>query len=278
MTQRNWFITGISSGFGRHLAEQLLERGDRVAGTVRHLNKVDDLKSRYGDQLWLTTLDVTDTQAIRQVIDRVFQDLSRIDILVNNAGYGLFGAAEELTDAQIEHQLATNVVGSIQVVRAALPHLRGQGGGRILQVSSMGGQMAMPCLSLYHASKWAIEGFFESLAQEIAPFNIQATLVEPGGARTNFGSSSAICGDPMKVYEETPAGALRKAIETNAFTPVGDPAKIARAMIACVEEKQAPKRLTLGSDAFALVHAALTERLAALEAQKNLALSTDFNA
>lgn len=278
MTQRNWFITGISSGFGRHLAEQLLQRGDRVAGTVRQLSKVDDLKSRYGDRLWLTALDVTDTPGIRHVVEQVFHVFSRIDVMVNNAGYGLFGAAEELSDTQIEHQLATNVIGSIQIIRAALPYLRSQGGGRILQISSMGGQMAMPGLSLYHASKWAIEGFFESFAQEVAPFGIQTTLVEPGGARTNFGSVSAIFAEPIEVYAGTPAGMLRKAIETNAFTPVGDPAKMARAMIACAEEEKAPPRLTLGSDAFALVQTALRERLATLESQKALALSTDFDA
>lgn len=278
MTQRNWFITGISSGFGRHLAEQLLQRGDRVAGTVRQLSKMDDLKSRYGDRLWLTVLDVTDTPGIRHVVEQVFHVFSRIDVMVNNAGYGLFGAAEELSDTQIEHQLATNVIGSIQVIRAALPYLRSQGSGRILQISSMGGQMAMPGLSLYHASKWAIEGFFESFAQEVAPFGIQTTLVEPGGARTNFGSVSAIFAEPIEVYAGTPAGMLRKAIETNAFTPVGDPAKMARAMIACAEEEKAPPRLTLGSDAFALVQTALRERLATLESQKALALSTDFDA
>jgi NAD(P)-dependent dehydrogenase (short-subunit alcohol dehydrogenase family) len=176
MSQRTWFITGVSGGFGRHMTEQLLERSDRVAGTARKLEALDDLKTQYGDQLWVASLDVTDTPAIHRVVGEAFAAFGRIDVIVNNAGYGLFGAAEELSDEQINHQINTNVIGSIQVVRAALPHLRAQGGGRILQLSSMGGQIAFPGLSLYHTSKWAIEGFFESTAQDIAPFNIQTTL------------------------------------------------------------------------------------------------------
>ncbi|MGI4814386.1 MAG: SDR family oxidoreductase [Janthinobacterium lividum] len=277
MSSRQWFITGINRGFGRHLTEQLLERGDRVAGTARQLDVLDDLKARYGDRLWLAALDVTDTPAIHRVVDQAFHDFGRIDVVVNNAGYGLFGAAEELSDEQIAHQLATNVIGSIQVVRAALPHLRAQGGGRILQLSSMGGQIALPGLSLYHTSKWAIEGFFEGTAQDIAPFNIQTTLVEPGGARTNFAFDSAVLGkQAIAAYADTPAGATRRMIEGGTRVPPGDPEKMARAMIECVEQNPAPKRLALGSDAYTLMHAALTELLAALEAQKDLAYSTDL--
>ena len=159
---RSWFITGVSSGFGRHLTEQLLARGERVAGTARKLATLDDLKAQYGDRFWLASLDVTDTPAIRRVVDEAFGVFGRIDVIVNNAGYALLGAAEEVSDEQIAHQLATNLLGSIQVVRAALPHLRAQGGGRILQVSSVGGQIAVPGLSLYHATKWGIEGFLEA--------------------------------------------------------------------------------------------------------------------
>jgi NAD(P)-dependent dehydrogenase (short-subunit alcohol dehydrogenase family) len=136
MSERTWFITGISSGFGRHLTGQLLERGDRVAGTIRKLEAADDLEIQYGDHLWLALLDVTDTPAIHRVVNDAFARFSRIDVIVNNAGYGLLGAAEELSDEQIIHQINTNLVGSIQVVRAALPHLRAQGGGRILRGES----------------------------------------------------------------------------------------------------------------------------------------------
>jgi NAD(P)-dependent dehydrogenase (short-subunit alcohol dehydrogenase family) len=277
MSQRTWFITGVSGGFGRHMTEQLLERSDRVAGTARKLEALDDLKTQYGDQLWVASLDVTDTPAIHRVVGEAFAAFGRIDVIVNNAGYGLFGAAEELSDEQINHQINTNVIGSIQVVRAAPPHLRAQGGGRILQLSSMGGQIAFPGLSLYHTSKWAIEGFFESTAQDIAPFNIQTTLVEPGGARTGFfTSSNAVHGPALPEYANTPAGAKRGRVEGGEYLPPGDPAKMVRAIIASVDEEKAPKRLVLGSDAYSMIHRALTERLAALEAQKGLAFSTDF--
>ena len=272
---RTWLITGVNSGFGRKMTEQLLAGGDRVAGTARRLNEVDDLKSDFGDQFWLTPLDVTDVRAVHKVVDRAFADLGRIDVIVSNAGYGLSGAVEELSDDQIDHQLATNVRGSIQLVKAALPHLRAQGGGRILQLSSMGGQIALPGLSLYHATKWAMEGFFEATAQDIASFNIQTTLVEPGGARTDFGFRSMVHGSPIAAYEDTPVGVRRHVRAAGQYKPVGDAAKMVSAMIASVDREPAPKRLTLGSDAYTLMHKALTERLAALEAQKDLAFSTD---
>ena len=136
MAQRTWFITGANSGFGRALAEQILARGDRVAGTVRDPGKVADLAAQYPETFRAEVLDMTDTAAIHTVIERLFAQLGRIDVIISNAGYGLFGAAEELTDAQVEHIVATNLVGPIQLIRAALPHLRAQGGGRIIQISS----------------------------------------------------------------------------------------------------------------------------------------------
>src|ERR1700712_3601261 len=154
MTRRTWFITGVNSGFGRSMTEQLLARGDRVAGTTRKLEALDDLKAQYGDLLWLDLLDMTDTAGIQRVVRKAFAELGRIDVIVSNAGYGLFGAAEELTDEQIDQQVSTNLLGPIQLVRAALPGLRGQGGGRIIQISTYGGQAINPGASLYHASKW----------------------------------------------------------------------------------------------------------------------------
>jgi NAD(P)-dependent dehydrogenase (short-subunit alcohol dehydrogenase family) len=273
---RIWFITGTSSGFGRSLTEKLLARGDRVAATLRKVNALDDLKAKYGDRLWIAALDVTDSAAVRSVVDRAFVELGRIDVIVNNAGYGLAGAAEELGDDQIRHQIDTNVIGSIQVVRAALPHLRAQGGGRILQLSSMGGQVAFPGLSLYHTTKWAVEGFVEAVAQEVAPFNIEFTLVEPGAAATNFGSGR-VSAPAMAAYDQTPAGDIRRAFEARAFPSPGDPAKMAQAMIDSIDQTPAPKRLTLGSDAYTMVRAALVERLAALDAQKETAYGTDVD-
>ncbi|NWD67308.1 SDR family oxidoreductase [Pseudomonas gingeri] len=275
MTQRNWLITGVNSGFGREMAEQLLNQGDCVAGTTRDLSALDDLKAEHGSRLWLAQLDVTDTPGIHRVVTQAFTALGRIDVVVSNAGYGLFGAAEELTDPQITHQLETNLVGSMQLVRAALPFLRAQGGGRILQLSSMGGQATFPGGSLYSATKWGIEGFIDSLNQEVGVFGIGCTLIEPGGARTRFRYGSSRLAPKNDAYAASPANYARKMIEEGTSVPIGDPAKMVRLMIDSVNQHPAPKRLALGSDSFTVMHKQLTERLAELESQKALAFSTD---
>jgi NAD(P)-dependent dehydrogenase (short-subunit alcohol dehydrogenase family) len=276
---KTWFITGASSGFGRELAQLLLQRGDRVAATVRKPNALQDLAAKYGNRLWVAILDVTDSAAVRNVVDRAFAELQRIDVVVSNAGYVLLGAAEEVGDAQIERQLDTNLLGSIQVARAAIPHLRQQGGGRIIQIPSSNGQAAYPAMGIYAATKWGIEGFFEGTIPEVAPFGIEVTLVEPGASRTNFASSSADAGQILDVYDQTPVGDFRRMAASAGLAMFpGDPRKIASAIIASADQSPAPKRLTLGSDAYALIHGALTERLAGLEAQKELAHSTDVNA
>jgi NAD(P)-dependent dehydrogenase (short-subunit alcohol dehydrogenase family) len=246
MAARTWFITGASQGIGRELTEQLLARGERVAATARRPANLAPLREEHPDCLWTACLDVTDTAGVRTVVERAFGELGRIDVVVSNAGYGLSGAAEALSDAEIEREIATNLTGSIQLARAVLPYLRLQGGGRIVQLSSMGGQWAMPGLSIYHATKWGIEGFLEALIPEVAPFGIEVTMVEPGTSRTNFGAAR------------------------------GDPVKMAAAIIASADTHPAPKRLTLGSDAYTNVKSALEQRLAALQAQRDLALSTDF--
>lgn len=272
---KTWFITGTSTGFGRILVERLLERGDTVAATLRRPDTLAALKARYGDRLWVETLDVTDGAAVHRVVDNAFAELGRVDVVVSNAGYGLFGAAEELEEDEIRRQIETNLFGSIAVVRAVLPHLRKQGGGHLIQLSSMGGQMAFPGFSLYHATKWGIEGFFEALAQEVAPFKIAVTLVEPGSARTDFGNRSLSEAAPLPDYEAGPVGAFRRARADGTYRRRGDPEKMVRAMIAAADQETPPKRLALGSDAFDRMHAALSERLAALESQKAVAYATD---
>jgi NAD(P)-dependent dehydrogenase (short-subunit alcohol dehydrogenase family) len=271
---KTWFITGTSSGFGRILVEKLLARGDRVAATVRKEAALDDLKAKYSSRLWVASLDVTDADAVRRIVDRAFGEMGRIDVVVNNAGYGLFGAAEEVSDQQIRHQLDTNLIGSIQVIRAALPHLRAQGGGRILQVASEGGQIAYPNFSLYHASKWGIEGFVEAVAQEVAPFNIEFTIAEPGPAKTGFGAG-LVSPPPMAIYDHTPAGEIRRGIAAGTFEAKGDPIKMAQAMIDSVDAVPAPRRLTMGATAYASIRSALVQRMAALDAQQEIARSTD---
>ena len=273
---RTWLITGTSTGLGRLLTETLLARGERVAATLRKPHALDDLKAQYDERLWIASLDVTDADAVRRVVDRAFTELGKIDLVVNNAGFAVFGAAEEASDAHIRAQLDTNLIGSMQVIRAALPHLREQGGGRVLQVSSEGGQVAYPNFSLYHASKWAIEGFVESVLLEVAPFGIEFTIVEPGPAKTNF-RDGLVTPPPMAVYDNTPAGEIRRAVLNDAFALRGDPQKMVDAMIASVDVCPAPRRLTLGSGAYERVRAALVERLAVLDAQKDIALSTDYD-
>jgi NAD(P)-dependent dehydrogenase (short-subunit alcohol dehydrogenase family) len=275
MSQRNWLITGVSSGFGRIMTERLLARGDRVAGTVRELAVMDDLKAEHGNRLWLADLDLSETGAIRGVVDRAWAALGRIDVVVSNAGYGLMGAAEEFTDAEIRHQIDTNLVGSIQLIRTALPHLRAQGGGRILQLSSMGGQVAFPGGSLYHASKWGIEGFLDAVTQEVAVFGIGCTLVEPGGARTDFRRRSARVATPLDAYDASPSRMVNRVIADPTQQSPGDPVKMVAAMIASVDQEPAPRRIALGSDAYQVMRTQLSARLETLEGQRELACSTD---
>ena len=271
---RTWFITGASSGIGLALTERLLARGNRVAATFRRPGALDELVERHGDLLQAAPLDVADGREVVRVMAWARAALGRIDIVVSNAGYGLFGAAEEVSDAQIRRQIDTNLIGSIQVIRAALPHLREQGGGRILQVSSEGGQIAYPAFGLYHASKWGIEGFVEAVAQEVAPFGIGFTIVEPGPTQTGFraGVESA---PPMAAYEDTPAGAIRRAIASGGFGLPGDAARVAQAMIDNLDADPAPKRLVTGRGAWERVRAALALRLSELDAQREVAFSTD---
>jgi len=276
MSQRTWFITGVSSGFGREIARQVLERGDRVVGTVRDTGKVADLLKRYPETFDAELLDVTDTVAIREAVERSFVKFKRIDVVISNAGYGLFGAAEEVSDQQIDQIIATNLVGSIQLIRAAIPRLRAQGGGRIIQISSYGGQVAFPGNSLYHATKWGIEGFAESVAQEIAPFGIGLTIVEPGGARTDFRYGSAQIAKPMPVYDGNPAHAFVQMLDPQHGLAPGDPARMAARIIESVDVEPAPLRIVLGSQALESTIATLRKRIAGFETQTALAASTDF--
>ena len=271
---KTWFITGASSGLGRVMTEKLLARGDQVAGTVRRADTLDDLAARHGDRLRVVTLDMTDTAAMRQEVARAFSQLGRIDVIVSNAGYGLFGAAEEVTDAQIDRQVATNLIGSIQLIRACLPHLRAQGGGRVVQVSSEGGQIAYPNFSLYHATKWGIEGFVEAVSQEVAPFGIAFLLVAPGPTGTNFGAGLDHAA-PMPAYDATPAGVVRRAVTDGSFTIKGDAARTVEAMIAAADMERPALRLALGSTAFQSISSALSDRLDAIRAQQDVALSAD---
>jgi NAD(P)-dependent dehydrogenase (short-subunit alcohol dehydrogenase family) len=273
----NWLITGTSSGLGRTLTELALERGDNVVATVRKPSALDDLKERYGNRLLVSILDVTNAKEIVSVVDGAFDALGKIDFAVSNAGYIMVGAAEEAELPRIERLLDTNLLGSIVFAKAVIPHMRKQGGGRILQISSEQSQMAYPGMSVYATTKWGIEGFFEGVIPEIAKFSIEVTLVEPGTARTNIASSSDDT-TPMEIYEDTPVGDFRRAIALHGEKIlIGDPVKMAQAMIASCELKPAPRRLVLGSDAYQHIEASLVERLALLGSQKEVAFSTDLS-
>ncbi|MCR5281496.1 MAG: SDR family oxidoreductase [Lactobacillus sp.] len=274
---KTWLITGISSGFGNSLTKLLLEKGDTVIGTVRSDNpKVAALQRDYPDQLDVVHLDVTDTAAIRRVVAEAVAKHGRIDVLINNAGYGLFGAAEELNDQDIDQILQTDLVGSVQMIRSLIPVMRKQGGGRLIQISSYGGQVAFPGNSLYHAAKFGIEGFVESVAQEVAPFNISATIVEPGGARTEFRYGSAHVAKLMPEYDGTPTHAFLKMLDpANGLAP-GDPDKMAARIIETVDQKPAPLHLVLDSRARQATIERLTERLKEYQGQAEVAKSTDI--
>ncbi|WP_411344468.1 SDR family oxidoreductase [Paenibacillus sp. WLX1005] len=283
-TAKTWFITGATGGLATPLIERLLKRGDRIAATIRKPGALDAWKQQYGDQLWIAQLDLTHPEQVNEVVQRAFTELGQIDVFVNNAAYGLYGAVEEAADEQIEHLFQTNVFGSLRAVRAALPFLREQGGGQIVQIASMAGHYSIPGMGLYCASKWAIEAAIEALALEAAPFHIHTTMVEPGGIRTSFITGNAVFGERMDVYRDQEAGkfvSLMKGelpgIDMNTFNRmvVGDPAKMAEQIMQAVDRGNGPLRLALGSDAYEYTRKALLDRLEALEAQKELAFSTD---
>lgn len=271
---KTWLITGASSGLGRLMCETLLARGDRVVASVRNRAVLDEMAAKYGDLLQVMVLDLSQSATIKPTVEAAFSQAERIDVVVSNAAYGLFGAAEELSDAQIERQIATNLTGSIQLIRAAIPLLRQQGGGRIVQVSSEGGQIAYPNFSLYHASKWGIEGFVEAVRQEVAAFGIDFLLVEPGPTATQFGAGLDIA-DALPAYRKTPAGALRSALFSGEFAIKGDPEKCVAAMISAADAASPPLRLPLGSTAYENINAALETRLEALQKMKAVAYSAD---
>lgn len=250
---------------GRELVEQLLARGDRVAATVRRL---ETLPAR--DRLWVRQLDVTETARLRTVVDEAFAELGHIDVVVSNAGYGVFATAEDLTDEQIDGMIATNLTAAIQLARAAVPHLRVQGGGLLMQMSSMGGQITFPAFSMYHVTKWGIEGFYDALAAEVAPFGIQTTLVEPGMVRTGFfdAATRVAVSEP---YRGGPAD--RAPVPAEQMTDSQE--NTVAAIIRTAESGEPPRRLVLGSDAWRLMTGALRDRLREVEAQRENAATAD---
>ena len=239
---KTWLITGASRGFGREFARAALGRGDNVAATARDVSALRDLRAEHPRMLALS-LDVTDADAVGDRVAEAEQHFGGLDVVVNNAGYGHFGAVEEVTDAELRDQLETNVFGAHRVVRAALPGMRERGSGHIVQVSSIGGVVAVPNVGAYHASKWALEALSESLAGEVARFGVHVTLVEPGGYDTDWAGPSSRHSDPLPAYDP-----MREemAARRGASVP-GDPAAAARALLEIVDAEQPPLRVLFGA-------------------------------
>jgi NAD(P)-dependent dehydrogenase (short-subunit alcohol dehydrogenase family) len=243
---KTWFITGTSRGFGREWAIAALDRGDQVAATARNLGTLDDLVTKYGDAILPVKLDVTDRQAAFAAVRQAHERFGRLDVVVNNAGYGQFGMVEEISEAEIRAQLETNVLGALWVTQAALPFLREQGGGHIIQVSSIGGVSAFMNTGAYHASKWALEGFSQSLSQEVAGFGIKVTLIEPTGYSTDWSGSSAKRATPLPVYDHVRDAAAK--VRAQRFPAPGNPVATRDAILALVDSNDPPLRLFLGED------------------------------
>jgi NAD(P)-dependent dehydrogenase (short-subunit alcohol dehydrogenase family) len=254
-----WFITGTSRGFGREWAIAALDRGDKVAATARNTATLDDLAAKYGDAILPIKLDVTDRAADFAAVRQAHERFGRLDIVVNNAGYGHFGMVEEVSEAEIRAQLETNVLGALWVTQAALPILRAQGSGHILQVSSIGGITAFMNTGAYHASKWALEGLSQSLAQEVADFGVKVTLIEPTGYSTDWAGSSAQHSAELPAYAAVreKAAAARKA----RFTP-GVPSATREAILTLVDTENPPLRLFLGEAPLGIATADYESRLA----------------
>jgi len=242
---KTWFITGASRGFGREWAIAALERGDTVAATARDTSTLDDLVERFGDKLLPIRLDVTDREAGYAAVAQAHERFGRLDVVVNNAGYGQFGMIEEISEAEARAQFETNVFGALWITQAALPYLRAQGSGHILQVSSIGGISAFPNIGIYNGSKWALEGISQALAQEVADFGIKVTIIEPGGFSTDWGGASAKHAAPNPAYDEfrEKAAEQRKA----RVAEPGDPQSSASAVLAIVDAENPPLRVFFGT-------------------------------
>jgi NAD(P)-dependent dehydrogenase (short-subunit alcohol dehydrogenase family) len=259
MAEKVWFITGTSRGFGREWAIAALERGDKVAATARDTTSLEDLVAKYGDTILPLQLDVTDRAADFAAVKQAHEHFGRLDVVVNNAGYGQFGFVEEVSEQDARDQIETNVFGALWVTQAALPYLREQGGGHIIQVSSIGGIVAFPNVGIYHASKWALEGFSQSLAQEVAPFGVHVTLIEPAGFSTDWSGSSSRTAEALPAYADLHAENDR--VRKTRWAAPGDPKASAAAVLKIVDADEPPLRVFFGDAPLGLAKADYEQRL-----------------
>ena len=262
MMSKVWFVTGSSRGLGRNFVEAALSRGDKVAAAARTAASLDELVAAYGEAVLPLELDVTDKVAVFESVKRAREHFGRLDVIVNNAGYAQVGAIEELAEQDLRDQLETNLFGALWVIQAALPYLREQGSGHIIQLSSAAGVMAMPLSGAYSASKWALEALNESLAQEVADFGIKVTVIEPGGFATRSGKNP----DPLAnghLSEPNPTyDGLRQRIAAFAGKqPAGDPAAAAQALLKIVESDNPPLRVLFGLGFYPMLQQVYADRL-----------------
>ena len=265
MTQKTWFITGTSRGFGREWTEAALDRGDRVAATARDISTLDDLVEKYGEAILPLQLDVTDREADFAAVEAAHRTFGQLDVVVNNAGYGHFGFVEELTEDEIRAQMETNLFGALWVTQAALPILRSQGSGHIIQVSSIGGISAFPGIGAYHASKWALEGFSQALAAEVAGFGVKVTLVEPGGFATDWAGPSSKRSESLPAYAEARETMERERKARAGSGGPGDPRASAAALLRIVDAAEPPLRTFFGNTPIDIAKADYARRIATWE-------------
>lgn len=272
---RTWLITGVSSGFGRALAQQILGRGEAVIGTLRRADQAAAFEALAPGRASACIADLTDRANLGVAIGAAIDKAGRIDVVVNNAGYGLAGAGEEVSDAEMRQQMETNFFGLVTVTQAALPYLRRQGSGHVVNISSLAGFMGIAGMSLYSASKFAVEGFSEGLAAEVAHLGIRVTIVEPGAFRTSWSSAAAIVRAQRSIEAYAPsAGKLKQGLAALDGHQPGDPHKAARAIIAAVDAANPPLHLPLGADAVRALRRQLAQRAAELDRWEALSVDT----
>jgi NAD(P)-dependent dehydrogenase (short-subunit alcohol dehydrogenase family) len=271
-----WLITGSSRGLGRALSEAVLDAGHSLVATARNPRQLDDLVERFGDRLRAVELDVTDPQAAVRVVNETVRSFGRLDVLCNNAGYGNVGPIEDTSIEDFRDQIETNLFGAIYVTKAALPFMRQQRAGRILQLSSIGGRIGAMGRAPYSAAKFGVEGFSEVLAKETAPLGIKVTIIEPGGFRTDFAGTSTVINAGQEAYASTVGASAAFQRHFNGMQP-GDPVKAARVILQIAATDDPPLRLLLGSDAVEGVEKADRAKSESDQKWRSLSLSTDFD-
>jgi NAD(P)-dependent dehydrogenase (short-subunit alcohol dehydrogenase family) len=273
-----WLVTGSASGLGRNIAEAVLASGDRLVATARDPRRLEDLVEKYRDQVRAAPLDVADEGAAHAAVQAAVNAFGRLDVVVNNAGYGDVAPFEQLSSERFKALIDTNFYGVVYMTRAALPIMRKQKSGYILQISSVGGRLAVPGSAGYHAAKWAVGGFTESLAQEVAPFGVKVCALEPGGMRTNWGTrANQDMPDLLPDYEPS-VGAVAKALQSVWGHENSDPAKVAQVVLRLAASERLPAHLLLGSDAVQYAGQAEAARAADAERWREISVSTDVNA